>query len=484
MQHFRLQTGRASATVAFLIIEFTATVNSAWAVEETNTAATLANDAQVSSQAATDTSAASESSEPGETAAEKAGATETDGAAGEIQPTTASDNTGAETAPIVEATSDPVQDQAGTVVDAPPAEEKKEKSWTDHFSLKGDFRYRFETIDITDTDDSKVRYRHRIRGRLGIDAKMAYGFKVGFQLATGSDDPVSTNQTLTNAFSTKPLWIDLAYLSFEPDYLKGLSLFAGKMKNPFRQAQKTELVWDGDLNPEGIALGYEGDFGIAAPFLQTGGFFVEERKGEKDSWLLGVQAGLKLTFADGIIYLLAAGGYFDHTQIKGSTVYFDPEDGFGNSTELAAPDDAESAELAYLYDYNLVEGIFELGGKIGRFPWAAFGSVVKNVAEDVDDDFGWLVGVTFGKCKKALDFDLKYTYRLLESDAVLGLFTDSDFIGGGTNGRGHEWNLGFQALDAMKIAASLFYNQMPAHDEDDVKTDDYLRFQLDFEFKF
>jgi hypothetical protein len=367
----------------------------------------------------------------------------------------------------------------------PVVEEKKESSWTDKFSLKGDFRYRFEMIDIIpDADDAKMRYRHRIRGRLGVGVKMSHGLKALFQLATGSEDPVSTNQTLTNAFSTKPLWIDLAFVEWAPEFAKGLLLVAGKMKNPFRRPVKSELVWDGDLNPEGLALGYEGDFGVVAPFVQTGGFFVEERKSEQNSWLLGVQAGLKVTLAEGLFHIDAGVGYFDHTEIKGSEVYFDPEDSFGNTAELIDPEDPEAAELAYVHDYNLVEGYIELGGKIVRFPWAVFGDIVKNVADGVDDDLGWLVGVKFGKTKKALDFDLRYIYRIVESDAVVGLFTDSDFIGGGTNGRGHEWNVGFQAVDAMKIGASFFYNNMPAHDEDDIPTDDYRRFQLDFQFKF
>jgi hypothetical protein len=37
----------------------------------------------------------------------------------------------------------------------------------------------------------------------------------------------------------------------------------------------------------------------------------------------------------------------------------------------------------------------------------------------------------------------------------------------------------------MKIGASLFFNQTPAHDDDDgVSYENYLRFQLDFQFKF
>ena len=362
-------------------------------------------------------------------------------------------------------------------------EEKKEPSWFDRIELKGDFRYRLEIIDIPDTDDSKVRYRHRIRGRLGVNADLSNGFGLGFQLATGSDDPVSTNQTIGDAFSTKPVWVDLAFVDWQPDYAEGLAFVFGKMKNPFRKPQKTELVWDGDLNPEGLALGFERTLGMVTPFLQTGGFYVEERKTEKDSWLLGVQGGVSLEFAEGLFHIAAGIGYYDHTHIKGATLYHDPEDSFGNSVDLLTDDD-DNEYAVYKYDYNMLDGFMELGGKIIKFPWSVFGNVVKNVANDVDDGLGWLVGAKLGKAKKPLTFDLQYTYRVVESDAVLGVFTDSDFIGGGTNGKGHEWNLGFQVIKPMKIAASFFLNKTPAKTEKGETYRDYKRFQLDFQFKF
>ena len=365
-----------------------------------------------------------------------------------------------------------------------PKSEEKETSWTDKISLNGDFRYRLEMIDIPDQDDdTKVRYRHRIRGRIGLNADLSNGFSAGFQIATGSDDPVSTNQTIGDAFSSKPLWIDLAFVDWKPAFADGLALVFGKMKNPFRKPQKTELIWDGDLNPEGMALGFEREIGIATPFLQTAGFFVEERKKAKDSWLLGVQGGVTLDFAEGLFYVSAGIGYFDHTHIKGATLYHDSEDSFGNSVEVLTDDD-DVEYAVYMYDYNMIDGFFELGGKIVKFPWAVFGNVAKNVAEDVDDGLGWLVGAKLGKAKKPLTFDLKYTYRVVESDAVLGVFTDSDFIGGGTDGKGHEWNIGFQVVTAMKIGASFFLNQTPAKTEDGEKYRDYKRFQLDFQFKF
>ena len=79
------------------------------------------------------------------------------------------------------------------------------KSWADAITMKGDLRYRFETI----TDDSKLnadkeaytRYRNRIRARLGAEAKCNDNLKAAIGLTTdegaAAGDPISGNQTLT-----------------------------------------------------------------------------------------------------------------------------------------------------------------------------------------------------------------------------------------------------------------------------------------------
>ncbi len=375
---------------------------------------------------------------------------------------------------------------------APPEEPEKKASWTDHIKVKGDFRYRFEIID---TKNMELRYRHRIRARLGVIATVLDDLEIGIQAATGSDDPVSTNQTLDNAFSTKPFQLDLGYAAYRPSAAPGLALVAGKMKNPFFCVSKSELIWDPDLTPEGIALGYTNKLGMAEPFVQTAGFFVEERSSERDSWILGAQGGIKLTFLDGMLHVLGGVGYIDHTNIKGSEVYFDETDNMGNSAALSDPDgydptSDEDPALVYLNDYNLVEGFFEIGGKAGRFPWGVFATTVVNVGAD-DDNLGWLAGGRFGKVEEALDFDIRYIYRQVDHDAVVGIFTDSDFRGGGAGGTGHEWNLGLGLAKHVKLAATYFLNERPLDNHvviDGVapETGDEVlhRFQLDFKFKF
>ncbi|MCP4677227.1 MAG: hypothetical protein GY854_17265 [Deltaproteobacteria bacterium] len=352
-----------------------------------------------------------------------------------------------------------------------PVKEDKAPIWTDYIRIKGDFRYRFEMID---KDEKDLRYRHRIRARLGVHAKIIDDLGVVVQLGTGgSDDPVSNNQSLTEAFSSKPLWLDLAYFDWHPSFADGLKLVGGKMKNPFYRVGKTELQWDPDMNPEGLALSYNRAFGLVEPFVHGGGFWMEERKEDDDSWLLGAQGGLKFTFADGLFYVLAGGGYMDFTAIRGHGLYWDPEDSFGNSTI-----EDEEGNLTYAGDFNEVNAFGEIGGKIVHLPWAVFADWATNIGAD-DDNTGWLIGASLGKCKESLDFQVRYIYREVEKDAVVALLTDSDFKGGGTDGKGHEANLSFQIVKGIKLAATYFYNQTPLED-----TGDYHRAQFDLKFKF
>ena len=73
----------------------------------------------------------------------------------------------------------------------------EDKNWTDRLSLKGDVRLRYEGIDEKGESN---RDRMRIRARIGLDAEIQENMKFVFRLATGGENPVSTNQTLDGSF--------------------------------------------------------------------------------------------------------------------------------------------------------------------------------------------------------------------------------------------------------------------------------------------
>jgi hypothetical protein len=103
--------------------------------------------------------------------------------------------------------------------------------------VNADFRYRFESFDIEDTPD---RHRNRLRARVGITATVTDNTQLGLELASGSKGPVSTNQTLRNDFSTKPVNIDQADLRWQPS-VGDLDVYAGKFKNSLHRTGG--LVW-------------------------------------------------------------------------------------------------------------------------------------------------------------------------------------------------------------------------------------------------
>lgn len=307
-------------------------------------------------------------------------------------------------------------------------------AWLNRFSIHADFRYRHELIK--ETDDT-MRNRERIRLRLGVGFDLGSGFAIKVRLASGNADPVSTNQSLTDAFSSKPIILDRAYARWDWQFLKGVYFMAGKTPLPFFRPGHSQMIFDDDLNPEGISMGFKRRFGRVQPFVNTAFLWAQEMAKAKDSFLLGAQAGVRVNVLPKTLYLILGGSCFDYTQTKGHAPYYDANKARGNSVIKDA-----KGNLSYMYGYNLIEAFLKIGGKIRRFPWEVHGDFVVN-ADPKKDRMGWLAGVTFGKAKKPLSFSIGYDYRSVRKDAVIGAFTYSDFAGGQTDASGHQFRLRF-----------------------------------------
>lgn len=302
--------------------------------------------------------------------------------------------------------------------------------WTDTIKLKGDFRYRYESIDIEATDK---RERNRIRARAEVAAKLPNNVDVGIGVASGGEDPVSSNQTLGGGGSTKDLRLDLAYFKWHAT--DDLYVQAGKYKNPLYRPQKSALMWDSDWRPEGLSAGWNSDHLFTTFF---GNWLESDSKKSNEAFAWGLQGGAK--FDLGSARMTAALAYYDFPT-AGETPYFD-DDFFGNS----------SIDGVYLYNYEMIELGADIGMNLFDMPFKVFANYVQN--QDADDyDTGWLAGAQVGKASGRGSWQVAYQYQDLEADAVLGLLSDSDFAGGGTDGKGHrltgayginkQWKVGF-----------------------------------------
>lgn len=338
-------------------------------------------------------------------------------------------------------------------------------NWSESITIKGDLRLRMEGIEAEGKTD---RLRQRVRARIGVEGQVHDDVKIVFQLASGSSDPRSTNQTFDEGFSSKSINLDIASFDWKPSSLSGAKLSGGKMKNPFLRPGGEGLLWDGDLRPEGLAASFRSKGKTVATTLIAAGFWVEESSSGVDAGLSAIQGQAKISSANGETHLAVGAGYFDYSNLKGQPTVYDPEISFGNSV---------TGSDVYMYDYNLLELFAEVGLMVGSTPLLAFTDYVTNSAPTADNT-AWLVGVKVGKTRNTGSWQAKYNYRRVEKDAVLGAATDSDFNNGYTDAQGHLFAITFQVARKIKLAATGIVNHNGI-----VAKKDFKRLQLNAIFK-
>ncbi|WP_246433428.1 putative porin [Povalibacter uvarum] len=380
----------------------------------------------------------------------------------------------------------------------------KGADWAGRITAKGDLRYRYEWIEdptrqgvvsglqgVNETEQS----RHRIRARLGFDAKITDTLLVGLQVATGGDDPRSSNQTLGGASSRKAIGFDLAY--FDWKFATWGNLIGGKMKYPFLRPGQS-LFYDGDVNPEGLAMQFNRGMFFGSAF----GFLVDERNNaarsstssstpatttltnciaeagrtcSKDVYTLGAQIGAR--FPIGSSTLVAAVGYSDLKNGQGQRPFYNNN---ANGNTLTGP----FSGLAY--DYNIIEGLAEFNTQVGTLPLQVWANYAQN--EDPDDlNTAWGAGVLLGKASNYRTWEAGFGYQVVEKDALFGQVIDSDFGDGTTDTEGWVIRAGWAPVRNTSLNATYFINSrfvdVPVNAVYGTKTD-YDRLQLDFNMKF
>lgn len=342
----------------------------------------------------------------------------------------------------------------------PASAEDDTDSWVDRISFKGDLRLRYEGID---EDGEASRSRSRYRARLAMSADVHPDVTVVMEIASGADDPVSRNVTLDGGFTTKDIGFDLAYVEWAA--ADGLKIYGGKMGNPMYKAGGAPMIWDGDLNPEGVAAKYsKGIF-----FGTLAGFSVEERSASDDSLLYAVQVGGKFDVGENA-KLTAGVGYFGYTNTIGNEPFFDGRSK-GNSVDLNGN---------YVHDYKDTELFGQLDTRVRNWPLSIYAQWVRN-NEVSEEDTGYAVGAKIGSANSKGQKEFSWTYQDIEADAVIGTFNESDFGGGGTDLSGHILKGKYAVSKAIFLGATFFINEI---DRFQGTEHDYNRFQLDLEIKF
>ena len=334
--------------------------------------------------------------------------------------------------------------------------------WTDKLRWKGDFRYRFESFDIEGTPDTN---RNRVRARAALIADVTPTVEVGLGLASGGDDPVSSNQTLGGGGSTKDLRLDLAY--FDWAAFNNTHIVGGKFNNLIYRSGKNALLWDGDWRPEGTGIRWaKGIF-----FANGLGTWMESDSKKEQSFAYLTQAGVNLPIGDSVNLTAGIGYHVFDTKGLGS-FFGDDNDFFGNSFD--------PVNNTYLHNYEEIELFADLGFELFNHPALVFANYVENQAVD-DLNTAYAFGIKYGKAKNKGEWEFGYIYQELEADALLGLLTDSDFGGGGTDSKGHILKGSYAVAKNFNAKFTYFINDAGLKSGEPI---DFNRLQLDLSFKY
>ena len=303
-------------------------------------------------------------------------------------------------------------------------------------------RYHYETFSSSSKKDvSKGRFRLRVGAKKTWFEKQ---LEAGFRLASGSsDDPTSTNQSFDTNFSEKQVWIDRAYAKYKPKSIKGLEVVAGKMANPLVH---TNIVWDSDLNPEGVWAVYKAPIKPIQPFAGAGYFQSDENSGSHNGTVAAYQGGVIVHLNEDTKWT-TAGTYYDWSHYETT---FDSTGGNsvnGGGTLLTAE------------EFDVVNVTTKFKTKVGKVPVSVWGDWAHNTENELDDgtEDAWGVGVKLGQNKKKGDLSAAYKYGYVEANASPGAFNDSDF--GHSNSKGHQVGAAYSLADFMTVGVNLFYTE-------------------------
>jgi hypothetical protein len=363
----------------------------------------------------------------------------------------------------------------------------KMPDWLTSVKLINDLRLRYDGIYAPDPD-FVTRQRVRPRLRLGGMATLKDDFEIGFRLAStpsvGKDsggDPLSTNQTLEDNGSRKPVGVDWVFARWTPIHTPRWtgSFTAGKMENP---PNYSENVFDVDYTPEGFAE----QFSYRPHANHTvgtylGQYFLDEiALSGKDPFLFLEQLRLDSKWTRHVSSSFGVSG-LSITSPENLTTASVPDSNHGN-TRTAAGVLVNDYQLL-IADGSITWNLDSFPLYQGPFPIKLAGEFIQNFGAS-RDHIGYAFGPSFGRVSQTGkvqkgNWEVSYRYHELPGDANYEELTASDngtfyrhrpvgepgsgsfrptFLNG-LNLRGHAFRVAYAPFDSLVLDARVWLNQ-------------------------
>lgn len=358
--------------------------------------------------------------------------------------------------------------------------EDKSFDWLKRISFSGDIRWRTEGFY---QDEVNARTRERIRLRLGMKAKISDELEAAIRIATGTaNDPISTNQSLGNAFSKKSFNLDQAYIKITPGETFGLqdlpwsplAITVGKMSNTLWSPSAgltSEMIFDGDLTPEGTAETltlFKASEGVLRQFqVNAIQWLVTEssRAAEAMAWggqlvgnfqvhpLLGVTMGLGDYYFSHDSTIAKERNSNSDLKITNGVILRDGTIVRGGASFSPSSDNPIAD---FLSGFNIFTAGLQLDINTGypKWPLSLMIDYALNTDAEGSEDSAYWAGVGLGQTKEPGDFSIAAAWARTETESVMSMFSYSDFgRDGGTNVQGPFVALNYQLLPNLTLTA-------------------------------
>jgi len=378
--------------------------------------------------------------------------------------------------------------------------------------LFGDARLRYEyrggrlpDDDPSHPNDWYERKRERYRLRLGLRGTVLDDWFFGVRLET-STSPRSTNVTfgddsnVNGPFSKDSDRINVGQVYLGYKGFRDFTFTGGRFAIPF---VNTSLLWDDDINVEGLAEQWKHTFvfggetarprsfskdakavatpGPAEPFLKLdlfanfGQFVYDDENPENpigaratttqpitnetqlipnnDAFMLGWQVGARFEFPH-VLYFQFAPTLYNYTGNGDSfNIHFSGDPG-GNQTGINS---------LLVFDVPA-----EIGWKIGKTPMRIFGDFATNFEADDrasaaghpgkgGDRYAYEIGLGIGQLKKKRDWEVRAWWQHTDQYAVDPNLVDSDIFDSRVNLEGVAVKAGYMLADAIVFNLTYAY---------------------------
>jgi hypothetical protein len=406
-----------------------------------------------------------------------------------------------------------------TTTTSSSADKWKLSSPITEIELYGDARMRYEyrggrTEGNPDTgfhDDWQERERERYRLRIGLRGTLADDWFFGVRLETSQSER-STNVTFGDDTSTSSpggggpfakgsdgISVGQAYLGYKGFH--DITLTAGKMPNPLIT---TLMVWDADIDPEGLAEQWKHTFNISlggssagptaavdgkdgkaiAPppppklkidiFANFAQFVYDDANPENplghrstttsnggtqlipntDAFMMAWQVGTRFTFPN-TLYAQIAPTLYNYTG-NGDT--------FNTHFQGGSPDVSNSTSLSQnqtgINSLLVFDMPMEIGWKLGTLPMRLFADFAVNLEADDrakaaghpdkgDQRYAYQIGLGIGQLKSKRDWQINVFWQHTEQYSLDPNLVDSDLFDDRVNMEGIAIQAGYMLSGAM-----------------------------------